>query len=79
MELFTSESNWLFQVYTKPLSYYQNNQIMCDSYYGCEDMTIEDLMDMIVNRREYYISMNAVLISFSRCQDDSFVEFLLDN
>ena len=67
IEIFTSQSNWLFQVYNKPISYYQNNQTVCDSYFGCEDMTVENLMDMIVSRREYYIAMNAVIISFSRC------------
>ena len=42
-------------------------------------MTVENLMDMMVSRREYYIAMNAVLISFSRCQDDSYVQFIVDD
>ena len=79
IELFTKQSNWLYQMYTKPISYYENNQTVCESYFGCEEMTVENLLDMIVNRREYYISMNAVLISFSRCQDDSFVQFIVDD
>ncbi len=73
IEVFTNQSNWVYQVHTRPISYYNNNQTICDSYFGCEEMTVENLLDEIVSRREYFISMNAAFISFSRCEDDSFV------